>query len=121
MQPGPVRHPVALPVQLRRRTRQLMTPLPAARRNPPAQGAHRPKSPPRARGSAAGRRAPGATVLLAYVTSNTYATHAAGLLAPVAAAALLTAAVPLPVAHTALTALSLRLRERPTGGRGTVA
>jgi hypothetical protein len=58
---------------------------------------------------------------LAHVTSNTYAAHAAGVVAPVAVAVLLTATVTLPVAHTALTALYLRLRDRPTGGRGEAA
>ncbi|MGV2920877.1 hypothetical protein [Streptomyces alfalfae] len=48
--------------------------------------------------------------VLTHVTPNTYVAYAAGELAPVAAAALLCAALALPPAHTCLTAAYLRLR-----------
>ncbi|MDQ1034694.1 hypothetical protein QFZ75_001110 [Streptomyces sp. V3I8] len=48
--------------------------------------------------------------VLTGVTHNTQVAHAAGVLAPVAAAALLCTALVLPLTHTYLTAAYLRLR-----------
>ncbi|CAM5292785.1 hypothetical protein [Streptomyces aurantiogriseus] len=55
--------------------------------------------------------------VLAHLTANTYVAHAAGLLTPDASAAPLSAAVTLPLAQTAVTALYVHLRcLRPGAG-----
>ncbi|WP_051858472.1 hypothetical protein [Streptomyces cellulosae] len=51
------------------------------------------------------------SAVLAFATDNPYVAYAAGLLAPVAAALLLTAALTIPVVHTAFAVLHERFRE----------
>ncbi|MFJ8882756.1 hypothetical protein ACIRJR_05015 [Streptomyces sp. NPDC102402] len=70
-------------------------------------------------------RAGAATLFLGWGPDNTYAAYVAGVLAPIATALLLTGALVLPPAHTALAVLHQRLarttRRRPPGPAGTRA